>query len=88
MIRNGRFSARTLPCFSSRRPSDVSVLCWVILVEVIEFRHQLPAADGAIRRIKRHGHVPWAGIARTVAAGFKDGMRNGVLKHQSPKRMA
>ena len=26
----------------------------VILVEVIKFRHQLPAADGAIRRIERH----------------------------------
>jgi hypothetical protein len=32
-------------------------------IEIIELRHQLPAADGAIRRIKRHGHVPWAGIA-------------------------
>ena len=75
-------------CFRPRSSADVGMSFWIILIEVIEFRHQLPAADGAICRVKRHGHVPWAGISRTCAAGIKDGMRNCVLKHQSAKRMA
>jgi hypothetical protein len=49
--------------FSPRRSTEVGMPLWIILIEVIEFRHELPAADGAIRRIKRHGHVPRAGIA-------------------------
>src|SRR5271166_810872 len=73
---------------SPRSPTHVGVPCWVILIEVIELRHQLPAADRIIGRIKRHGHVPWTGIPRTCGAGIKDGMRNGVLKDQSAKRMA
>src|ERR1700730_4401863 len=73
--------------FGPRSPTNIGMPFWVILIEVIEFRHELPAADGAIRRIKRHRHVPWAGIARTRAAGIKDGMRNCVLKDQSAKRM-
>ena len=51
------------PLFGAWRSSDIGMPFCVILVEVIEFGHQLPAADGAIRRIKRHGHVPWATIA-------------------------
>src|SRR5271166_2683981 len=74
--------------FSTRSPTHVDMSCWVILIEVIELRHQLPAADRVIGRIKRHGHVPWAGMPRTCGAGIKDGMGNGVLKDQSAKRMA
>src|SRR6516225_4966507 len=74
--------------FGPRGPADVGMPFGVILIEIIQLRHQLPAADGTVRRVKRHSHVPWAGIARTCAAGIKDGMRNGVLEQQSAKRMA
>ena len=74
--------------FGAGRSADVGMPFWVILIEVIEFRHQLPGTDRTIRRVERHGHIPWAGISRACAAGIKDGMRNRVLKHQSAKRMA
>ena len=71
--------------FSPRSPTHVGIPFWVILIETIEHRHQLPAADRVIGRIKRHGHVPWTGIARTSAAGVKNGMRNCVLRTNPPK---
>ena len=60
----------------------------VILVKIVELRHQLPAADGAIGWIKCHRHIPRAGVADTGAAGVEDGMGNCVFENQSAKRMS
>ena len=49
--------------FSPGGATHVGMPLRVILIEVIKLRHQLPAADGTIRRVERHGHVPRAGIA-------------------------
>src|SRR5271165_265663 len=61
---------------------------WIISIKIIEFRDQLPGADRTIRRVKRHRHVPWAGISRARAARIKDRMRNCVFQDQSAKRVA
>src|SRR5271170_570965 len=58
--------------FSPRSSTYIGAPFWIILIEVIEFRQQLTTADGAIGWIKRHGHIPWAGIACTCTAGIKD----------------
>src|SRR6516164_1922729 len=59
-------------------PAYISTTGRVILVKVIQFRHQLPSADGVIRRIERHGHVPGTCVTRTGTAGIEDGMRNSA----------
>src|SRR6266550_7471267 len=73
--------------FAQIAPADVSALLWIVLVKIIELRHQLSGSDGTIGRVKRHGHVPGAGTAPAFAIGAEDGVRNRVPKHQSAKRM-
>src|SRR6188472_3659963 len=65
--------------------ADVGALLWIVIVKIIELRHQLSGSDGTIRGVKRHRHVPSTGTAAAFAIGSENGVRNSVPKHQSTK---
>src|SRR5262249_194438 len=59
-------------------PTHISMAARVILIKVIQFRHQLSGADCVVRRIECHGHVPRTCVTCAGTAGIKDGMRNSA----------
>ena len=73
--------------FAQIARADVGALLWIVIVKIIELRHQLSGSDGIIGRVKRHRHVPSTGTAPAFAIGTENGVRNRVPKHQSTKRM-
>src|SRR6476660_1885644 len=84
----GTVLARHSTLFSSGTPAYIRATCRVILIKIVQFRHQLPGADGIISRVERDRHVPGARVARAGAAGIEDGVRNSVAQDQSAKRVA
>src|ERR1044072_7581317 len=72
----------------ARCSAHVSTPTRVILIKIIQLRHQLSGADGSVSWVEDDRHVPWARVARASATDIEDGVRNSVTQYQSAKRVA
>jgi hypothetical protein len=60
------------------RSADISAPARIILIKIIQLRHQLAGADGSVSWVEDNRHVPRARVARASATDIEDGVRNSV----------
>src|SRR4029453_18344039 len=69
------------------RSAHISAPTRIILIKIIQLRHQLSGADGSVSWVEDDPHVPWGGVARASATDIEDGVRNSITQYQSTKRV-